>query len=109
MFKVRLDLAAITALSAMVRGAEPAFPSNRPFLPNPPHERDITRRQQRARNNQSNQADNRRKRAGLRDPDEAALQHQINGMTNWQRSQWGRAGYKPGQVEKYLCMRKPAA
>ena len=108
MFKVRFDNAAIISLAAMIRGAEPAFPSNRPFLPRPPHVTDITPRQQRARKNQLNQAANRHRRAGLRGPDERARQYQINGLTNWQRSKWAQAGYPPNRVEEFLCLNRRA-
>ena len=91
----------------MMRGAEPAFPSNRPFLPKSPHERNITPRQGRARENQRNQMANRRKRAELRGPDVAARQRQINGMTNWQRTKWAQAGYPQNRIEEFLCLSRP--
>ncbi len=106
MFKLRFDHAAAAALAAMIRGAEPAFPSNRPFLPRPPAERDITPRQRRARENQINQAANRERRAELRDPDETARQRIVATMTSWQRSQWAKAGYPKNRIGEFAELRR---
>lgn len=99
----RMNFAAI-GLAAAMSGAAMALPSNAPMLPKPPHVLDATPRQKRALENQRNQAANRKRRAEKRDPDEAARQRRINGMTNWQRSQWGRAGYPKNRIEEFLCM-----
>ena len=111
MFKVRFDLAAATALAAMMRGTQPAFPTNRHFLPKPPHVRNITPRQERARENQRNQAANRRRRAEMFDPNGTAQQVVIAKMTNWQRSQWGRAGYPQDmdRLHKFAAMERRAS
>ena len=111
MFKVRFDLAAATALVAMIRGAEPAFPSNHQFLPKPPHVRDATPRQQRARENQRNQLANRKRRAELRDSDETARQAVIAKFTNWQRNQWATAKYPQDleRLRKFAAMERRAS
>ena len=39
--------------------------------------------------------------------EEQKHQRLINSMTNWQRNQWARAGYKPGQVKKFAGFERP--
>lgn len=32
----------------------------------------------------------------------------INAMTNWQRNQWAKAGYRKGNILKYVNMVRPS-
>ena len=36
-----------------------------------------------------------------------STQRIVNRMTNWQRHQWAKAGYKPGRAAEFAALQRP--
>jgi acetyl-CoA carboxylase alpha subunit len=110
------SLAAI-AMSASMRGAQIGLPDNRPVVPPPAHVREMPHRSraekrlERARvvaERKAKQAARHNRRGFLarltkRPPPNNGYQARVNKLTNWQRNQWARDGYRPDRLEYYIA------
>ncbi len=95
--------AMVVLASASMRGANIAFPQNLGSIPVPPHIRNMDRRTRRratqkadrrmcAEHNRRRNASKRREHRQAQDPGRAKVDAVIRSMTNWQLTQFQKAG-----------------